>query len=179
MFSRYIIESNVSPLEALSDCRKEKRKRKEKSYRCVGVQMTTHVLDLQFQLVLRPSFRPLPNHPSKREQQKLSPLQKNNPSSSIVPYLESQMLQKVCSPVRRIRLRPASGIDKDTDGCRLHVRRVLGRNLYPSSSSISPPVVTLPRSLQHGEVKYTHSQSIGQGCRLCDDAGRQDLLGGL
>lgn len=97
--------------------------------------MTAHILDLELQLVLRPSFRAL---------QKIDPderafLATNESIGQSLPHLEGQVLQEVGGPIRLIGLGPAAGIDENTDGRRLHVRRVLGRNLPDPHGSASYP----------------------------------------
>lgn len=147
------------------------KEKKEKTYRCVGVQMTTHVLDLQFQLVLRPSFRPLPNHPSKCEQQNYLPSKKIIPQAQLCPTLKARCSKKCAVPfVASVSaLLPASIKTPTVAVCTygecsvaIYTPHHHHQSAHPSSLSPAPSNM----------AKYTHSQSIGQGCRLRDDAGR-------
>lgn len=90
------------------------------AYRCVCVEVTAHVLYLQFQLLLRALLGSLwPTLASRT-----IPL-----PSTVCSYLESKVLQEVCGSVGPVRLRPASSIDPDTDGGSLGPRRMLGSDL--------------------------------------------------
>lgn len=96
------------------------------TYRCVGVQMTTHVLDLQLQLLLctvagtlNPTSMPIPT-----------------PYEPIESYLEGKMFQEVSCSIGPVRFRSRSSINPHPNSRRLCPWRVLRSNLLLLETSV-------------------------------------------
>ena len=89
------------------------------TYRCVGVQVATHILDFQLQLLLCPAACTLNYH-----QSRLSPSY-----IQLIAYLEGKMLQEVCCSIGLIRLCSGTGINPHTNSGSLGPWRMLCSNL--------------------------------------------------
>ena len=97
-------------------------------YRCVGVQVSTHVLNLELQLVLGTLVGTLVNVSNRIPSFELS----------VNPYLESKVLQEVRGSVGLVSLCPATGIDPDTNGGGLSPWGVLSSDLNHVSEFLEP-----------------------------------------
>jgi hypothetical protein len=142
------------------------------TYRGIGVQVSTHVLDFKLQLMLRPVASTL---------NRLSAISTCHPS--LPAYLEGKMFQEVSCAICLIRLGPRSSINPNADRRRLRPGGMFCSNLryisiiseqliwfwalrsshwivllIPSSRHSSPPesqilfLAELQRSDQHGRV---------------------------
>lgn len=89
------------------------------TYRCVGVQVSTHVLDFQLQLLLCTVAGTLAFL--------LAPIE--TWFMPIESYLEREMLQKVSCAIGPVRLCPRSSINPHTNRRRLGPWRMLRSNL--------------------------------------------------
>jgi hypothetical protein len=91
------------------------------SHRSVGVQVATHVLNLELELALAALLGSL--------QRLLDCVFRiDDDSMAVVVYLEGKVLEEVSSAVGLVGLCAAAGIDPNTDGRGLGVGRVLGGN---------------------------------------------------
>jgi hypothetical protein len=89
------------------------------TYRCIGVEVTTHILDFQLQLLLRSVACALNPWLALT-----SPL-----CRSIELYLEGKMFQEVSGAIGLVCFRPRSSINPHTDRRRLGPWRMLCSNL--------------------------------------------------
>lgn len=119
-------------------------------YRCVGVKVRTHVLNLKLQLVLGSLVGTLAHCQQTRIPRR----------SVICPYLESKVLKEVRSSVRLVGLCPATGIDPHTNGRGLSPWRVLSRNLVPLISTPEKQLKTVSR------VIIAYREAVGESGRL-------------
>jgi hypothetical protein len=118
--------------------------RRYPTYRCVCVQVSTHVLNFQLQLLLRPVASTLD----------LSSISYSIPCRPIEANLEGKMFQEVSCAIRLIRLCPRSSINPHTHSRSLSPWRMLCSNLDIVSRFPMPP------------VESPYSQSIRQCRRL-------------
>lgn len=123
------------------------------SYRCVGVKVRTHVLNLELQLVLGSLVGTLTHC-----QQACIPR-----ISVIYPYLESKVLEEVRSSVRLVGLCPATGIDPHTNGRGLSPWRVLSRNLVPHISILANQLETISRVINAYRKAVREGGGLGGG----------------
>ena len=94
--------------------------------------MAAHVLDFEFELVLRALVGALSQTSEPQANPATPALNAANATTSCVQvYLESEVLEEVSGSVGGLSLGSGAGIDKDTDGGRLGVGRVLSGDLDP------------------------------------------------
>lgn len=107
--------------------------------------MSTHIFDFHLQLLLGALLCAL----------EMDGLAGSTTNSDRERYLESQMLQEVCSAISLVGFGAAAGIDPDTDSRCLGPWRVLGSDLYS------------PLALAMGCFgRWTNSETVAQGGAL-------------
>lgn len=101
------------------------------TYRCIGIQMSTHVLNFELQLRLCPVASTL-----------IITLVSMNEIHEPM-YLESKMLQEVCCAIGLVRFCPTPGIDPNTYSRRLSPWRMRCCDLKDNFQLIDSKVVPL------------------------------------
>ena len=124
------------------------------SYRCVGVEVSAHVLNFEFQLVLRPLVCAL-----YQGQWPAPPV-----GSGHVRHLEGQVLKEVRGSVRLIGLCSATSVNPHANGRSLSPWRVLGRDLETHQQTKS-------RYCNRHITITAYREAVGEGGGL--GAGRQ------